>query len=212
MSECEWCQSVRRQVISIEKLDLLGLLLRVNRVGAPTQLLSSVAPFFANSDPAMPAAPVPLDAVHQWLAPRLCFTSDHGPDLPPLSPKAGDGGDVTMSDAPPLTPTGAAGVPGAEGATPEGAAGGASAGGPGAGLGTPTGSGGSGGGAFANGPLSKEKRQWVGAGVLNVDGVAKMSILKGETDVENGTVRVRMLALYPLRHCKGPVTVIAMSV
>lgn len=183
------------QVMSMDKLDLLGLLLRVNRVGSPAQLLSSVAPFFANSDPAMPAAPVALETVHHWLAPRLCFTSDHGPDLPPLSPKAGDGGDVTMSDAPPLTPTGAAGVPGVEGATSEGGAGGA-----GASVGTP-GGGGSGSSGYSNGPFIKDKRPWVGAGVLNVDGVAKMSILKGETDVENGTVRVSARLLEGLCHC-----------
>ncbi|CAI5458099.1 unnamed protein product [Closterium sp. Yama58-4] len=170
------------QVISIDKFELLGLFLRVNRPGVPSLLLSQVAPFFAEADAAMPPAPVPLSVAQDWLGPRLCCTSDHGPDLRPQSPSrpakvpADRGGDSAAS------PTKSGDTPMGEG----GAAGGSGAGAGGEVQVSPRGAAAN--GAMTGGVLSR--RVWAAAGMTTVDGVAKMSVLKGETEVDSSCVRV----------------------
>ncbi|CAI5486250.1 unnamed protein product [Closterium sp. Naga37s-1] len=170
------------QVISIDKFELLGLFLRVNRPGVASLLLSQVAPFFAEADAAMPPAPVPLSVAQDWLGPRLCCTSDHGPDLRPQSPSrpakvpADRGGDTAAS-------------PTKSGDTPMGEGGAVAGSGAGAGAevqGSPRGAAAN--GAMTGGVLSR--RVWVAAGMTTVDGVAKMSVLKGETEVDSSCVRV----------------------
>ncbi|CAI5472273.1 unnamed protein product [Closterium sp. Yama58-4] len=170
------------QVISIDKFELLGLFLRVNRPGVPSLLLSQVAPFFAEADAAMPPAPVPLSVAQDWLGPRLCCTSDHGPDLRPQSPSrpakvpADRGGDSAAS------PTKSGDTPMGEG----GAAGGSGGGAGGEVQISPRGAAAN--GAMTGGVLSR--RVWAAAGMTTVDGVAKMSVLKGETEVDSSCVRV----------------------
>ena len=45
--------------------------------------------------------------------------------------------------------------------------------------------------ATTNGPVTGgSKRSWQAAGMTTIDGVAKMSILKGESEVDSGCVRV----------------------
>ncbi|CAI5995088.1 unnamed protein product [Closterium sp. NIES-65] len=170
------------QVISIDKFELLGLFLRVNRPGVSSLLLSQVAPFFAEADAAMPPAPVPLSVAQDWLGPRLCCTSDHGPDLRPQSPSrpakvpADRGGDSAAS-------------PTKNGDTPMGEGGAVAGSGAGAGAevqGSPRGAAAN--GAMTGGVLSR--RVWAAAGMTTVDGVAKMSVLKGETEVDSSCVRV----------------------
>ncbi|CAI7928702.1 unnamed protein product [Closterium sp. NIES-54] len=170
------------QVISIDKFELLGLFLRVNRPGVSSLLLSQVAPFFAEADAAMPPAPVPLSVAQDWLGPRLCCTSDHGPDLRPQSPSrpakvpADRGGDSAAS-------------PTKSGDTPMGEGGAVAGSGAGAGAevqGSPRGAAAN--GAMTGGVLSR--RVWAAAGMTTVDGVAKMSVLKGETEVDSSCVRV----------------------
>ncbi|CAI5490598.1 unnamed protein product [Closterium sp. Naga37s-1] len=182
------------QVISIDKFELLGLFLRVNRPGVSSLLLSQVAPFFAEADAAMPPAPVPLSVAQDWLGPRLCCTSDHGPDLRPQSPSrpakvpADRGGDSAAS-------------PTKSGDTPMGEGGAVAGSGAGAGAevqGSPRGAAAN--GAMTGGVLSR--RVWAAAGMttvdgvakidvaMPVDGVAKMSVLKGETEVDSSCVRV----------------------
>nr|GMD90561.1 TBCC domain-containing protein 1-like [Ipomoea batatas] len=54
-------------VLSMEKFEHLGYLLYFGEKGSEKIQLSQIAPFFANSDPNMPAAPVPAALVHDWL-------------------------------------------------------------------------------------------------------------------------------------------------
>lgn len=54
-------------VLTMEKFEHLGLLIYFGEKGPEKNLLSQNAPFFANSDPDMPAVPVPATQVHDWL-------------------------------------------------------------------------------------------------------------------------------------------------
>ncbi|PHT37066.1 hypothetical protein CQW23_24766 [Capsicum baccatum] len=54
-------------VLSMEKLEHLGFLIYFGEKGSEKIPLSQNAPFFANSDPEMPAVPVPAAQVHDWL-------------------------------------------------------------------------------------------------------------------------------------------------
>lgn len=51
----------------MEKFEHLGFLLYFGEKGFEKLPLSQNAPFFANSDPDMPAAPVPASQVHDWI-------------------------------------------------------------------------------------------------------------------------------------------------
>ncbi|XP_024974414.1 TBCC domain-containing protein 1 [Cynara cardunculus var. scolymus] len=54
-------------VLTMEKFEHLGYLIYFGEKGMEKTPLSQNAPFFANSDPDMPAAPVPASQVHDWL-------------------------------------------------------------------------------------------------------------------------------------------------
>ncbi|XP_009797552.1 uncharacterized protein [Nicotiana sylvestris] len=54
-------------VLSAEKFEHLGFLFYFGEKGSERIPLSQNAPFFANSDPDMPAVPVPAAQVHDWL-------------------------------------------------------------------------------------------------------------------------------------------------
>ncbi|XP_060207897.1 uncharacterized protein LOC132635486 isoform X2 [Lycium barbarum] len=54
-------------VLSAEKFDHLGFLFYFGEKGSERIPLSQNAPFFASSDPNMPAVPVPAAQVHDWL-------------------------------------------------------------------------------------------------------------------------------------------------
>lgn len=54
-------------VLSMGKLEHLGFLIYFGEKGSERIPLSQNAPFFANSDPEMPAVPVPAAQVHDWL-------------------------------------------------------------------------------------------------------------------------------------------------
>ncbi|MCD7457950.1 hypothetical protein HAX54_036666 [Datura stramonium] len=54
-------------VLSAEKFEHLGFLFYFGENGSERIPLSQNAPFFANSDPNMPAVPVPAAQVHDWL-------------------------------------------------------------------------------------------------------------------------------------------------
>lgn len=55
------------QVLSMERFEHLGYLTYFGEKGFERIPLSQNAPFFANSDPDMPAVPVPATQVHEWL-------------------------------------------------------------------------------------------------------------------------------------------------
>jgi len=149
------------KVISPAQFDKLNLLLRSATFDdAP---LCHSTPFFANSDPAMPAAPVPAARVLQFLKEHIC-TASHKEEAP--GGNAPQGGDVGMTDAP---------------SSPSSSSSSLSNGGP-------------------------WQRDWQPQGVTCVDGVTKMSVLKGESNIENGVIRVShchdavVYVLAPLRY------------
>jgi TBCC domain-containing protein 1 len=93
------------QVITLEKFEHLALLLRVGDATTDMLPLNQATPFFANSDPAMPAVPVPLPQVLDWMLEHLCAASD--PNTKSLTKANGSRGsekpeaDVPMPDASP---------------------------------------------------------------------------------------------------------------
>ncbi|KAK9057696.1 hypothetical protein SSX86_022532 [Deinandra increscens subsp. villosa] len=54
-------------VLTMEKFEHLGFLIYFGEKGMEKTPLSQNAPFFANSDPDMPAVPVPASQVHDWI-------------------------------------------------------------------------------------------------------------------------------------------------
>ncbi|XP_010427682.1 PREDICTED: TBCC domain-containing protein 1 [Camelina sativa] len=54
-------------VLSMETFEHLGFLVQFGDKGSDVSPLSQATPFFANSDPDMPAVPVPASQVHDWL-------------------------------------------------------------------------------------------------------------------------------------------------
>ncbi|KAG8367935.1 hypothetical protein BUALT_Bualt16G0124400 [Buddleja alternifolia] len=88
-------------VLSMDKFEHLGFLIYFGEKGSSRIPLSQNTPFFANSDPDMPAAPVPAPQVLDWLLQNISSTLEHMADR--VSPK--DNGpssspeqDVTMTD------------------------------------------------------------------------------------------------------------------
>lgn len=147
--------------------------------------LSQAAPFFANSDPDMPAAPVPLEQILEWALQHICAASedlqqtslvkdekpvlkDNGPsengptENGPVENVSSDARDVTMVDV--ATSTG--------GTTPSSAQ-------------TII---------VPNGLLHLSK-DWRPEGLTFVDGVMRASVLKGEQDIKGGSVKVG--SIYP---------------
>ncbi|KAL2923807.1 TBCC domain-containing protein 1 [Bienertia sinuspersici] len=59
------------QVLPMERFEHLGFLIHFGVKGSEAVPLSQAAPFFANSDPDMPAAPVPAAQVHDWLLQKI---------------------------------------------------------------------------------------------------------------------------------------------
>ncbi|CAM6097928.1 unnamed protein product [Calypogeia fissa] len=94
------------KVITLEKFQHLALLLRAGDATTDMLPLNQATPFFANSDPAMPAVPVPLTQVLDWMSEHLCSASE----LSTLKSSAKENGpaeseepeaDVPMPDASP---------------------------------------------------------------------------------------------------------------
>ncbi|KAL3341593.1 hypothetical protein AABB24_025905 [Solanum stoloniferum] len=64
-------------VLSAEKFEHLGFIFYFGEKGSEKILLSQNAPFFANSDPNMPAVPVPAAQLHDWLLQNIASTLEH---------------------------------------------------------------------------------------------------------------------------------------
>lgn len=60
----------------MEKFEHLGFLIYFGEKGLERTPLSQNAPFFANSDPDMPAAPVPASQVHDWILQNISNALD----------------------------------------------------------------------------------------------------------------------------------------
>lgn len=64
--------------------------------------LSQAAPFFANSDPDMPAVPVPAAQVHEWILEKIAASLEHTAEKGAAKENGSLGAsdlDVTMTDA-----------------------------------------------------------------------------------------------------------------
>ncbi|KAL5225554.1 hypothetical protein ABZP36_012193 [Zizania latifolia] len=85
-------------VLTIETFEHLGFLLQFSE-GTP---LSQVATFFANSDPDMPAAPVPVAQVHDWIVQNIAASLENAADKSTAkenSQQSASDPDVTMAEA-----------------------------------------------------------------------------------------------------------------
>ncbi|KAL0453007.1 UNVERIFIED_CONTAM: hypothetical protein Slati_1278800 [Sesamum latifolium] len=88
-------------VLSMDKFEHLGFLIYFGERGSERIPLSQNTPFFANSDPDMPAVPVPASHVLDWLLQHISSTLEHLADR--VSPKengpsSSSDQDVTMAD------------------------------------------------------------------------------------------------------------------
>ncbi|KAG8075279.1 hypothetical protein GUJ93_ZPchr0006g43055 [Zizania palustris] len=85
-------------VLTTETFEHLGFLLQFSE-GTP---LSHVATFFANSDPDMPAAPVPVAQVHDWIVQNIAASLENTADKSTAkenSQQSASDPDVTMAEA-----------------------------------------------------------------------------------------------------------------
>lgn len=86
----------------MERLEHLGFLIQFGDKGSEGGHLSQYAPFFANSDPDMPAVPVPAVQVHEWIINNIVSALENISER--ISPKengppSSSDQDVPMADA-----------------------------------------------------------------------------------------------------------------
>ena len=86
----------------MDRFEHLGFLIQFGDKGSEGSHLSQFAPFFANSDPDMPAVPVPAAQVHDWLLQNIASTLEHISErnIPKDNgPTNASDSDVAMTDA-----------------------------------------------------------------------------------------------------------------
>lgn len=89
------------QVLSVDKFDHLGFLIYFGEKGSERLPLSQNTPFFANSDPDMPASPVPAPQVLDWLLQNISSAQEHiadGASTKDNGPSHSTDQDVAMAD------------------------------------------------------------------------------------------------------------------
>lgn len=89
-------------VLTMDRFEHLGFLIQFGDKGAEGIQLSQHAPFFANSDPDMPAAPVPAAQVHDWVLQNIASALEHISERASLKengPPTASDQDVAMADA-----------------------------------------------------------------------------------------------------------------
>ncbi|XP_071721703.1 uncharacterized protein [Rutidosis leptorrhynchoides] len=88
-------------VLTMEGFDHLGFLFQFGDKGSEGIPLSQAAPFFANSDPDMPAVPVPAVQVHDWIVQNITTALEHlsGVSAKENGPSSVSDQDVAMTDA-----------------------------------------------------------------------------------------------------------------
>lgn len=92
------------QVLTMENFEHLGYLIYFGEKGSEKILLSQNAPFFANSDPDMPAVPVPAPQVHDWLLENISSALEHISERVSMKengPTSSSDQDVPMADVSP---------------------------------------------------------------------------------------------------------------
>ncbi|CAM6049575.1 unnamed protein product [Sphagnum compactum] len=166
------------KVIAAAKFEHLGLLLRAKDADMKSIPLSQAALFFANSDPAMPAAPVPVEQVLEWISLHICAASENLHQKP-LVKENGPSDPVTLSEVPDVTMMDAAtSTAGSSGAQT----------------------------IFLPNGLLQLSKDWRPEGLTFVDGVVRASVLKGEQDIKGGSLKVShchdsvVYALAPLKY------------
>ncbi|XP_021893961.1 TBCC domain-containing protein 1-like [Carica papaya] len=89
-------------VLSMEGFEHLGFLIQFGDKGSEGVPLSQATPFFANSDPDMPAVPVPAAQVHDWLLQNIASALESISERMSAKengPSSGSDQDVAMADA-----------------------------------------------------------------------------------------------------------------
>jgi TBCC domain-containing protein 1 len=158
------------KVIAAAKFEHLGLLLRAKDADMQSIPLSQAALFFANSDPAMPAAPVPVEQVLEWISLHICAASENFHQKP-LVKENGPSDPVALSEAPDVTMMDAAtSTAGSTGAQT----------------------------IFLPNGLLQLSKDWRPEGLTFVDGVVRASVLKGEQDIKGGSLKASPCLLFSL--------------
>ena len=86
----------------MEGFEHLGFLLQFGDKGSEVVTLSQAAPFFANSDPDMPAVPAPATQVHDWISQNIASALEHITErisAKENGPANSSDSDVAMTDA-----------------------------------------------------------------------------------------------------------------
>ncbi|XP_059462167.1 uncharacterized protein LOC132191244 isoform X2 [Corylus avellana] len=89
-------------VLTMDRFEHLGFLIQFGDKGYEGNQLSQHAPFFANSDPDMPAVPVPAAQVHDWLLQNIASALEHISERTSAKengPSSASDQDVAMADA-----------------------------------------------------------------------------------------------------------------
>ncbi|CAJ2671361.1 unnamed protein product [Trifolium pratense] len=90
------------QVLTMDRFEHLGLLIQYGDKGSEGSSLSQSSPFFANSDPDMPAVPVPASQVHDWLLENIASALEYIAERTSSKengPVSASDQDVAMTDA-----------------------------------------------------------------------------------------------------------------
>ena len=83
----------------MEAFEHLGFLVQFGDKGSDVSPLSQATPFFANSDPNMPAVPVPASQVHDWLLQNIASALESITERISGKENGPSDQDDTMSDA-----------------------------------------------------------------------------------------------------------------
>lgn len=89
-------------VLTLERFEHLGFLIQIGEKGGEGIPLKQATPFFANSDPDMPAVPVPAAQVHDWVLQNIAASLEHTVEKVPVKengPVNAADLDVAMTDA-----------------------------------------------------------------------------------------------------------------
>lgn len=86
----------------MDRFEHLGFLIQFGDKGSEGNSVSQLSPFFANSDPDMPAVPVPAAQVHDWLLQNIATALEHISERTTskeYGPASASDQDVAMTDA-----------------------------------------------------------------------------------------------------------------
>ncbi|WJX83957.1 hypothetical protein P8452_66578 [Trifolium repens] len=95
-------ESEESLVLTMDRFEHLGLLIQYGDKGSERNSLSQSSPFFANSDPDMPAVPVPASQVHDWLLENIASALEYIAERTSSKengPVSASDQDVAMTDA-----------------------------------------------------------------------------------------------------------------